>query len=152
MEKIFSKKEGSKVPRVNIHNDKEMVSLGLRLKPLSGRDPEVWTKSAKEKRELRKRRRSGLISGGWSIPLYSIDVPGKLVVYLKGFPRVSKEKWLDSQPHSTRSYKCVLSDVEGILAARKKEGLTVVKYEWNGRTYSNREVPVRLNRGFRVSK
>lgn len=150
-ERKVRKEENRGELRINVHNDAEMVGLGLRPKPLTPRDPSIWSKTEQEKYELKLMKCTGTISTGWAAPLYSVNFPGKLIVYLKGFPKVRKEEFLNNQPHSVMSHKCKQSDIADILARYKKNGLTILKYAWNGRTYSADSLPVRLNRGGRVT-
>ena len=39
---------------VDVYNDYEMVSLGIRKPVFTPRDPSVWTKTLKEKKALKK--------------------------------------------------------------------------------------------------
>lgn len=150
-ERKVRKEENRSELRVNVHNDAEMVGLGLRPRPLVPKDSSVWTKTEQEKYELKLVRCTGMVSTGWSAPLYPVNFPGKLIVYLKGFPKVRKEEFLNNQPHSVMSHKCNPSDIADILARYKKNGLAILKYAWNGRTYSADSLPVRINRGDRVT-
>lgn len=138
--------------RVNVHNDAEMVGFKLRVRPRVPRDPSVWTNTIKEKAELDTVIGTGMVSTNWSAPLYSSNFPGKLIVYLKKLPRVEKKgKDLINQFHSTMSHSCNQSDIATILARYCESNLEIVKYAWNGRTYSANTLPVRLGRGGRVS-
>lgn len=116
----------STVEWIDIHDDALCISLGIHPRNAIPRDPSVWTKSYKEKKELRKLRRKhkhdklfGGVAESAPIPVYD-----KLIIYCKGKP--------------TRSIKCAQSDIPLILV---KYAENLVKYYWNGRTYKPGTLP-----------
>ena len=89
-----------------------------------------FSKTPKEKADLltykRKDGRGFYTRGVYKKP-YSIPVYDKLIIYVKG--------------DGTRSINCGQSDIPDILFRLKKDKKTVLKYQWNGRTYQSNEIP-----------
>lgn len=149
MKKVVEKQV--KDEKVNVYNDEEMVSLGIRNPKVSPRDPNVWTKTLEEKAKARVARNtikacfSSNISKNKYVPFY-----GDLIVYIKPS---SKYYTVDAKSgkkfnKTTFSHKCNQSDIPFILSKyfeldpRINLRISlVVKYSWNGKTYSPRELP-----------
>lgn len=119
-------KKKKELPAVNVHNQQEMINLGLHPNYRVECD---FSKTPKEKAELERLRRRdgrGFYNQKWSprekpyIPIY-----GKLIVHFKG-----------STP---KSYNCNQADIIDILARVKKN--EAFMYEWNGRKYQLNEKP-----------
>lgn len=117
-----------KIPAVNVHDQQEMINLGLHPKY---RELYIFQKSKKEKEELKKLRRKlgrGFYNQKWMnhskpyIPVYD-----KLILYIKG--------------ESTKSIQCNQADIPEILVRLAFDNKEVLKYQWNGRTYSANEKP-----------
>lgn len=108
------------VSPIDVTNDELMVREGIRNPNLVPRDQTLWSKTPEERKKLKKFRRLYKMHSCWSGPEKVIDVPGKLIIYLKN-PKTSK---------TTLSYKCIQSDIPFLLANKE-----VLKYSWNGRTY-----------------
>ena len=99
---------------VDVHNDAEMVSLGLRLPAYPGRDESVWSKTAKEKALLKKMKHSctNKLDRSWGAPPKSIPIPGKLIVRIRpsdNFIMVTKGGKILKK--TTYSHKCIQSDI-----------------------------------------
>lgn len=125
---------------VNIHDAELMIKLGIHPCYLSSKDPSVWTKTSKEKEALRvlRSRHKGKIHIG-TIPNRSIPVRAKLIIQLK------KNKKF---PNTTYSTICNMNQIGDILShyydVNPKTNIItnlVVKYTYNGKTYSPDERP-----------
>ena len=125
---------------VDVHDDAQMVELGIRPPSLAPRDPSVWTKTPYEKRILKSLRR---IHKGrmhfHSSPIKHIPVRARLIVQLK-----HNKKF----PKSTYSSECNMHEIGSILSKyyqwNKKNKCTeclIVKYSYNGKTYKPWERP-----------
>ena len=112
---------------VNVHDQELMIELGIH-PPY--REIYDFSKTPKEKADLltykRKDGRGFYTRGVYKKP-YSIPVYDKLIIYVKG--------------DGTRSINCGQSDIPDILFRLKKDKKTVLKYQWNGRTYQSNEIP-----------
>lgn len=120
---------------VDVHNDELMVMLGIRCPNLQPRDPSVWTKTPREKKELKKmrlRHKHIKLTGG-VCPIKSIPVMSKLIVQIIG----------KNVPKTTFSYECLQSDIPRILCQHVNEkGESIVRYyKWNGKEYSPKTLP-----------
>lgn len=140
-----------KVERVNVYNDAEMVSLGIRLPKLTSRDSSVWSKTLSEKERLRDVRKSfktkfvsGYKTSNKSIPVYS-----KLIVYIKPSDNftIFDKKTGKTFNQTVFSHKCKQSDIPVLLSKYKEKDPNfgdyslVIKYSWNGKTYSPKDLP-----------
>ena len=112
---------------VNVHDQELMIELGIH-PPY--REIYDFSKTPKEKADLltykRKDGRGFYTRGVYKKP-YSIPVYDKLIIYVK--------------EDGTRSINCGQSDIPDILFRLKKDKKTVLKYQWNGRTYQRNEIP-----------
>lgn len=120
----------------NIITDDLMVKLGMRQPHVVPRDKEVWTKTQREKKML-KRYKSKERIHFHTIPIKSIPVWSKLIIYLK------KNK---EYPKTTYSIKCWQHEISNILSnyCQVKKGKVenlVSKYSYNGKTYAPNERP-----------
>ena len=132
-----------------VHNDAEMVALGLRNPIYPGRDQSVWSKTDKEKAFLKKMKHSCTsdLDRGWGAPIKSIPIPGKLIVRIKpsdNFTVVAKDGRMMKK--TTYSQKCIQSDIPRILSKyAESDGKVsyskVINYSWNGKTYNPKEIP-----------
>lgn len=151
MKKIIEK-QTTRDEKVNVYNDAEMVSLGIRNPKVTPRDPAVWTKTLEEKAKARVARHSiktQFSSGGNSSPK-SIPVYSKLIVYIKPS---EKFQAIDGKTgkrfkKTVFSHKCGQSDIPSILAKYVERDAKlnvsyslVTKYSWNGKTYGAKELP-----------
>lgn len=124
---------------IDVHNDHVMRAMGLyRPFNITPRDPSVWTKTNKERKELRKMKHSHKEDMHFHAePKKFIKVRDKLVIYLK------KNKIF---PNTTYSFECWQSSIPSILAKfvinknHRTESI-VLKYRWNGKTYNSSELP-----------
>ncbi len=92
---------------------------------------EILAKMSEEEKEdlltyKRKDGRGFYTRGVYKKP-YSIPVYDKLIIYVK--------------EDGTRSINCGQSDIPDILYRLKKDKKTILKYQWNGRTYQSNEIP-----------
>lgn len=112
---------------VNVHDQELMIELGIH-PPY--REIYDFSKTLKEKADLltykHKDGRGFYTRGVYKKP-YSIPVYDKLIIYVK--------------EDGTRSINCGQSDIPGILFRLKKDKKTILKYQWNGRTYQSNEIP-----------
>lgn len=93
------------------------------------RDPDVWTKTPKEKKALKSLRKLYKKKMYFHIaPPKHIPVYGTLIVQLK-----KNNKF----PNTTYSMKCWQHEIGGILEYYG----TVAKYSYNGKTYKPEERP-----------
>ena len=125
---------------VDVHNDALMIELGIRPRPATPRDPNVWTKSKQEKKILRTLRctHKGKMHFGTS-PRKAIPVRAKLIVQLKKNKRF---------PHTTYSTICGMHQIGDVLnffhqwdRQNKMVVSVVAKYTFNGKTYTPNERP-----------
>jgi hypothetical protein len=135
---------------VNINDKDFMISLGIHPKNAEPRDPSVWTKTAKEKNDVKKmrlRHKKERLTGssGYNnpIPFYS-----KLIVHIKADPiyalKVNKDGTPDTSTiKTTHSITCGQSDIPFILSkfVDSKGSNIVVKYQWNEKTYKPDTLP-----------
>lgn len=134
---------------VDVYNDYEMVSLGIRKPVFTPRDPLVWTKTPKEKKALKKlRNKKYPFARGFPKDSKAIPVKSKLIITIK---KNNKFKFIDDnkniQYKTTFSYVCYQSEIPKILsfftAYNKDFGMEslVIKYYWNGKEYSPDVLP-----------
>lgn len=132
---------------VDVHNDALMVSLGLRQPPVIPRDISVWTKSPKEKTTLKKLRKivKNNFATGWGHNPAPIPLDGKLVITIKKNNKymIYDEKLNRKVFKTTFSFYCNQRRIPFILGKfnDKKDKQNIIKYSWNGRTYSPTELP-----------
>lgn len=123
--------------KVDIHNDKEMVELGIRVRPLEPRDPSIWVKNDVEKKNaklVKQLTKNYFNVTRWAFKPRPIPVPGKLIIQL------NKN---DQFKHTTYSYECMQHDIPRILGHYRvgKNDTLINWYKWNGKTYSPSELP-----------
>ena len=112
---------------VNVHDQELMIELGIH-SPY--REIYDFSKTPKEKAELldcKHRDGKGFYTRGVYKKPYSIPVYDKLIIYTK--------------ESGTKSINCGQSDIPDILYRLKKDKKTILKYQWNGRTYQSNEIP-----------
>lgn len=102
------KQSKKKEERINVHNDDEVRAAGIfRPYDVTPRDPSVWTKTKKERQQLRKVKHTKLVNGHfWHNPPKHPVVTAKLIIQLK-----KNNKF----PHTTYSYMCTDTSVNSIL-------------------------------------
>lgn len=110
-----------KVDPVDVNNDAEMVSLGIRKPMVRQRDPFVWTKSEKERKAWKKHRHFPAPNMNWGAPAKVSRFCGRLTVNVRGLDK------------TTFSYYCLESDVQYLLSKYKKDNCAIVRAFWNGR-------------------
>lgn len=125
---------------IDVHNDDQLVSLGIRPANLTPKDPKMWTKTPNERKllkELRHLNKSKMHFN--SIPVKSIPVRGKLIIYLKKN---------SSYPNTTYSTTCWQHEIDNILSKYYKDTedskfgeSLVMKYVFNNKTYKVNERP-----------
>lgn len=118
---------------INVHDDEEVRKNGL-IRPylVESRDPDVWTKTPREKRQLKKYKR-GYKGHFYASEVETSPLVDTLIVYL------SKNKWFDKP---TYSFKCNIVDIPFIIQKfTVKNKSFVKKYFFNGKTYKNNEFP-----------
>ena len=112
---------------VNVHDQALMIELGIHPPYRQFYD---FSKTQQEKSKLKKCKNKdgrGFYTRGFHSKPYSIPVYGKLIIYVK--------------EDGTKSISCGQSDIPDILYRLKKDKKTILKYQWNGRTYQNNEIP-----------
>lgn len=112
---------------VDTSNDRMMVDEGLRVPPLSI-NRKVFEKTQSEKNELKRIKTKNSPKGIKFIQKYESLIPMQLVVYCKYSPKVVDFK-------STHSYKCLLSEVSGILQSLKDSGYIIKDVYFNDTIY-----------------
>ena len=143
---------------VDVHNDAEMVAIGIRVPLATPIDESVWTKTDAEKKELAKKRavlkhyfdntKSVGSAKKWSIPLRS-----KLIITIRNHPKFRKIKKnkkgeIVTNYKTTFSHVCGQSEIKDILKMfevydkRTKSKINLVeKYYWNGKKYAPDVLP-----------
>ena len=112
---------------INVHDQELMIELGIHL---PYREIYDFSKTPKERAELidcKHREGRGFYTRGVHKKPYSIPVYDKLIIYTK--------------EDGTKSINCGQSDIPDILYRLKKDKKTILKYQWNGRTYQSNEIP-----------
>lgn len=122
----------------DLNDDTFMVAENLRQPSVQPRDKGVWTKTDKERKLWRKARRFPAPNYNWASPMKSINIPGTLIVYVNGNLTTGR---IDPKTHkpitkTTFSHKCIQSDIAFLLGKYKTDKSQVLKYSWNGKTYS----------------
>lgn len=118
---------------VDVHDDKLMISLGMRQPIYEGRDPSVWSHTSNEKKLLKKLRNKSynLSKGGFSSK--HIPIRLKLIVYLK-----------KNKIFKNTTYSIIVNqhEIPRILNFYSDGSKTLVsKYNWAGKEYSPNELP-----------
>lgn len=122
---------------IDVHDDDLMVKLGLRYSKAIPRDSSIWTKTAKEKKEIKKARNKQRLSTSIP-PMKVIPVYDKIIIYL------TKN---DKFPNTVYSKKCwqyeipKVLDMFSIVNSKGERKSIVSKYFYNGKTYKPREYP-----------
>lgn len=138
--------------RVDVYNDAEMVSLGIRPRPLEPRDPKVWTKSYTDKKNARLVRhhlKHAFDYIRWAAPSKSIPITGTLIVTIKKHSNFTEKAGKGKKPFTKTvfSHQCIQSDIPNILnkyIIREKDkpaNNLIIKYKWNGKEYSYGQLP-----------
>lgn len=121
---------------VNVHSDKEMREAGF-FRPFNVVTPD-FSKTKKEKKALKKaKERTQKIDNGhiyMSIKPYS-PVRAKVIVYLR------KNKTFPYTVYSALRYQDQIDDFLNKFCNSKTGKSLVVKYSFNGKTYSPNERP-----------
>ncbi len=125
---------------VNVHDDVQMINLGIQPPYLTPRDESVWTKTDHERNLLRTLRHSYKGDSHFhTLPVKPIPVRDKLIIQLKKNKQFSK---------TTYSMECWQYEIGELLSKyntiNRKTGLEeslVLKYSFNGKTYSVNERP-----------
>ena len=124
--------------KVNVKDDRQMVELGIRSPLLAERDISVWTKTSKEKKLLRKLRHGNDNCHFGTIPIKSIPVRSKLIIYLK------KNNIFPKTTYSTECWQHEIFEILTKYFYTDKSGIShylVMKYEFNGKSYLPNERP-----------
>lgn len=123
---------------IDVHDDKVMREMGFfRPYDVEPRDPSVWTKTNKERRELKRAKGRCSKLGNWHMgltPNKEVKLSSKLIVSLK------KNNSFDK---TTYSFKCRQSNVNNLLDrfVSKSGKSLVAKFNWNGKTYNSSQLP-----------
>ena len=125
---------------VDVHNDEQMIELGIRPPHLAPRDKSVWTKTQYEKKVLKSLRNihKGQIHF-YTVPKRSIPVRAKLIIQLK------KNKKFSNTTYSTECWQHEIGNI--LLKYYSKNSKTgyneclVSKYIYNEKTYDPEERP-----------
>lgn len=132
------KQTKKKEEKVNVHNDDEVRAAGIfRPFDVTPRDPSVWTKTKKERQQLKKMKHIKFPNGHFfhNPPKHPV-VTAKLVIYLKKNNKFDKTVY---------SFMCTDTSVPAHLRnfiTTSKNGNSVnwiAKYSYNGRYYAPNE-------------
>ena len=143
---------------VDVHNDAEMVAIGIRVPLAKPVDESVWTKTDAEKKELAKKRavlkhyfdgtKGVSTAKKWSIPFRS-----KLIITIRNHPKFRKIKKnkkgeIVTNYKTTFSHVCGQSEIKNVLKIfdvydkqTKSKVNLVEKYYWNGKEYAPDVLP-----------
>ena len=143
---------------VDVHNDAEMVAIGIRVPLAKPVDESVWIKTDAEKKELAKKRavlkhyfdhtKGVSTAKKWSIPLRS-----KLIIIIRNHPKFRKIKKnkkgeIVTNYKTTFSHVCGQSEIKNVLKMfdvydkqTKSKVNLVEKYYWNGKEYAPDVLP-----------
>lgn len=124
--------------KVNVQDDLQMVELGIRPPLLAERDKSAWTKTARDKKLLKKLRRGNSNCHFGTVPIKPIPVKGKLIIYLK------KNNVFPKTTYSTECWQHEISNILMKYFYTAKSGVShylVMKYEFNGKSYLPNERP-----------
>lgn len=143
---------------VDVHNDAEMVAIGIRVPLATPVDESVWTKTDAEKKELAKKRavlkhyfdhtKGVSTARKWSIPLRD-----KLIITIRNHPKFRKIKKnkkgeIVTNYKTTFSHVCGQSEIKDVLKMfevydkQTKSKISLVeKYYWNGKEYAPNVLP-----------
>lgn len=143
---------------VDVHNDAEMVAIGIRVPLATPIDESVWTKTDAEKKELAKKRavlkhyfdhtKGVSTARKWSIPLRD-----KLIITIRNHPKFKKIKKnkkgeIVTNYKTTFSHVCGQSEIKDVLKMfdvydkqTKSKVSLVEKYYWNGKEYAPDVLP-----------
>ena len=143
---------------VDVHNDAEMVAIGIRVPLAKPVDESVWTKTDTEKKELAKKRavlkhyfdhtKGVSTAKKWSIPLRD-----KLIITIRNHPKFRKIKKnkkgeIVTNYKTTFSHVCGQSEIKNVLKMfevydkqTKSKVNLVEKYYWNGKEYAPDVLP-----------
>lgn len=127
--------------RIDVTDDALMVAEGLRAPNREPRDPSVWSKTLEEKAKLRVLRNTKYKFGRWPAPTKVISMSGKLIVYTNGVQTGYNKVLKRSIYKTTFSHECIMSDIPYLLSKYKTDRSAVLKYQWNGTTYSPDSLP-----------
>lgn len=119
MKREVKKKEEDK--KVDVHNDSEMVSLGIRCPLMTPRDPSVWTKTEKERKAWKRQRRFPAPTSRWAPPVKPSRFTGRLIVHVRGLDK------------TTYCHNCPEIDIPYLLSKYKSEDSSIIKVFWNGK-------------------
>lgn len=132
--------QAKKIEPVDVHNDAQMVKLGIRCPMYEGRDSSVWSKTLSEKKSLEKAKsrasKEKLRTG--VPPRRAIPVKSKLIVYLK------KNNKFQNTTYSKICYQHEIPDILSFFSGESKSKKIVnfvTKYTWNGREYNSKDLP-----------
>ena len=143
---------------VDVHNDAEMVAIGIRVPLAKPVDESDWTKTDTEKKELAKKRavlkhyfdhtKGVSTAKKWSIPLRD-----KLIITIRNHPKFRKIKKnkkgeIVTNYKTTFSHVCGQSEIKNVLKMfdvydkqTKSKVNLVEKYYWNGKEYAPDVLP-----------
>lgn len=153
---MIEKTKGLPIPQeeediwVDVHDHDLMVELGIHKPYYVGRDSRVWTKTEKEKQQLKemKARCTTILPNGWPSTPTRSRFFSTLIVRIRPS---NKYKFIDKKGNTQKktyfSHKNINeSDIPNVLAQYyvwkdKARQSLVISYSWNGKTYSANELP-----------
>ena len=106
--------------KVNVYDDAEMVSLGLRLPVRSERDASIWVKTEAEIKSLKKMKHDVSFASARK-PNHNVGIKHVLSIHLK------------NNKKSTVSYRCYINEITGFLRLYKQSD--IISYTYNGHKY-----------------
>ena len=130
--------DDSNEPKVDVRNDDQMVELGIRPPLLPARDENVWTKTSRDRKLLRKLKHGRSHTHFGTIPIKCIPVRDRLIIYLK------KNNVFPKTTYSTECWQHEIGDILMKYIHISKSGNShnlVMKYEFNGKSYLPNERP-----------
>jgi hypothetical protein len=88
--KVMQKRKRPEVEPVDLSNDQECIDLGLRNPLVQKRTESLWRKTDKERKQLKKLKRSVPTSPyGWAPPTKESDYSDTLIIQVQNFPKTT---------------------------------------------------------------
>ena len=135
---------------VDVHNHELMVLLGFRQPLYKGRNSTVWEKTPAERKLLKqmKARCTTILPNGWPWTEPRSQFFSNLIIRIRPSNKFKfQDKHGNEQKKTYFSHKNVCeTDIPNILAKYyvwkdKSRQSLVISYTWNGKTYTNNELP-----------
>lgn len=88
--KVMQKRNRPEVEPVDLSNDQECIALGLRNPVVPPRIESLWRKTDKERKQLKKLKRSVQTSPyGWAPPTKESKYSDTLIIHVRNFPKTT---------------------------------------------------------------